>query len=114
MMQQCATNPQPAGALPWMQLSQGIVAMRRGEFTRSVEVLRSCLAAPRNQARQRAAHAVLALAFRGMGDMEQSRAAIVEAKKIVRNVASIESPRDWVIADIFLREAIVATSDERP
>jgi serine/threonine protein kinase len=105
MMTACAAHVQPTRDAPWMQLSQGILAMRRGDYAGAVEVLRPALAVSDNPARQRAAHAVVALALWGLAQPDQARSALVEAKKIVRHARSPGAARDWVIAEIFLREA---------
>jgi serine/threonine protein kinase/WD40 repeat protein/tetratricopeptide (TPR) repeat protein len=105
LMRQCEAYPHSEAQLPWLHLSQGIVALRQGEHRTAVDMLRACLAAGGSDGCQRAAHALLALSLHALSEIDQARDALDAGKKTVRHSGSVDAPRDWLIADILLREA---------
>jgi tetratricopeptide (TPR) repeat protein len=101
----------------WQSVSLGLFEYRNGNYAQSVKWCRQCLAYPEHNApRSATARVILAMACWRLGQPEQARTELAQAREVVEAKFNSGLDRgtgvqgfwfDWVFAKILLREATV-------
>ena len=99
----------------WRSVSLALMEYRRGDYSRSVEWCRRCVAYPEyNAPRSATAHVILALACWQSHQPAEARAELVQGRELIQGKFKSELERgtgvqgfwfDWVFARVLLREA---------